>query len=77
MNPLDLLKYAFAAGVAYAIFRQFGKDLNGIGNCVRAEKAKSERRWKMEIANEIEELEPKEKAKRIAERLRHDAYRDT
>ena len=41
MNPLDLLKYAFAAGVAYTVFRAFHKILNEIIKKVRAEKAKS------------------------------------
>jgi hypothetical protein len=42
----------------------------------RSKAAEQERRWKFQLANDIEELEPKDKAHRIAELLRHDAYRN-
>jgi hypothetical protein len=72
----DDIKFWIGIGVAYAIFQQMRKDVNGIGMFARKEKDRNERRWKHELANEIEELEPVDKAARLAKRLREDAWRD-
>lgn len=76
MSNADLLRLAFAAGIVYALFRQMRKDVNGIGMAMRSDRAKAERRWKHDIANDIEELRPREQAARLAKRLREDAWRD-
>jgi hypothetical protein len=69
-------KFWIAVGIAYAILQQARKDVNGIGIAMRKEAARNERRWKHELANEIEELEPTAKSARLAKRLREDAWRD-
>jgi hypothetical protein len=69
-------RFWIAVGFMYALFRVMRKDINGIGIFARKEKDRNERRWKHEMANEIEELEPKDKSARLAKRLREDAWRD-
>jgi hypothetical protein len=76
VDQKQLLEFVFGAGFVLAIIRQFRKDLKGVGDMTRAKAAEQERRWKFQLAEDIEELEPKEKAHRIAERVRHDAYRN-
>lgn len=71
-----VLEIVFGAGLLVGIVRQLRKDLKGVGDMTRAKAAEQERRWKFQLANDIEELEPKDKAHRIAELLRHDAYRN-
>ncbi len=70
----------FGAGVSWATMgakvQKAQTDVNNIGGISRANDRKQERRWKHDIANDIEELEPKEKSARIAKRLREDAWRD-
>lgn len=74
-----LLSAIFGAGAAYATIQtkivKAQHDVNNIGNLARANDSKQETRWKHMIANTIEELEPKDKARRIANLLREDAWR--
>jgi hypothetical protein len=79
MNAAEIIKWAFLAGMGYMFVRQIRKDVNGIGMGMRAEKGRSERRWKHTIATEIEVCAARgdmEGVKKFAELLRHDAYRD-
>lgn len=70
----------FGAGVVYATMRlkiqKAQSDVNNVAGVGRENERKAERRWKHMIANEIEELEPKEKAGRVARLLREDAWRN-
>jgi hypothetical protein len=85
-----LLSAIFGAGVAYATMSakiaKAQTDANNIARIMRDNDAKQakvalenetkqERRWKHGIANQIEELEPKQKARLIANLLREDAWR--
>jgi hypothetical protein len=73
---MNLFKLGLYIGFGYAVFRQLNKDVNGLGRRQRDNESRAERRWKHEIADQVEELEPKEKAKRLAHRIREDAWRD-
>ena len=66
----------FSAGVTWAVLKQARKDVNGIGIAMRAEKGRGERRFKHQIAALIEASATLEEAKKYAELLRQDAYRD-
>lgn len=72
----DDIHFWMGVGMGYVLFQQMRKDVNGIGIFTRKEKDRNERRWKHELANEIEELEPADKSARLAKRLREDAWRD-
>lgn len=72
----DDSKFWIAVGFTYALSHVMRKDINGIGIFARKEKDRNERRWKHELANEIEELKPADKSARLAKRLREDAWRD-
>jgi len=50
--------------------------IDGVGNKGREIERKQERRWKHQIADEVEGLLPSDKATRLANRIRQDAYRD-
>lgn len=69
---MDLIKWAFVAGVFYAVARRGLKDLNGLGARQLAEIKRNEKRWKLEVADEIEKLQPNDDGKRLANRLRAD-----
>lgn len=81
----------FGAGVAYATLRlqlvrerddrqredsATRKDMNGLGGKLRQDEGRAERRWKHLIAAHIEASTTLEEAKKYAELLRQDAYRD-
>lgn len=74
-----LLSAIFGAGAAYATMQtkitKAQTDSNRIGGIMRDNDSKQETRWKHGIANQIEELKPKDKAHRIANLLREDAWR--
>lgn len=67
---MDLIKWAFIGGVVYAVARRGLKDLNGLGARQVAEMKKAERLFKLELADEIETLQPNDEGKRLANRLR-------
>jgi hypothetical protein len=75
-----LLGAVFGAGIVYGTMqlkiKKAQTDVNNIGKIGKENDAKQERRWKHMIANQIEELEPKDKAIRIAKLLREDAWRN-
>jgi len=52
------------------------KDADGVGSMARDIRAVAQRRWLHEVADRIEELEPKDKAARLAHRVREDAWRN-
>lgn len=72
-----VLGVIFGAGGALATnrikVRKNQTDITGVANKVRGESERSDRRWKLWIAGEVEQLEPKEKAQRIARWIRDDA----
>ena len=76
VDVVNLFKFGVYVGVAYMFLRQLNKDVNGLGKLHRSSESRAERRWKHQIASEVEELEPKEKAARLAHRIREDAWRD-
>jgi hypothetical protein len=76
VTTADLVRFAFAVGIAYAVFRQMRKDINGIGIGMRSERGRAERRWKHMIATQIETSADLEEAKQHAKLLREDAWRD-
>lgn len=47
-------------------------DINGVSRKVDHAAARENRRWVLQVAGEVEQLEPKDKAARIAQRLRCD-----
>ena len=51
------------------------KDSDGIARLVRDEIARSERNWLHEIADRAEELYPRDRAHRLAHRIREKAWR--
>ena len=75
-----ILGAIFGAGGAWTAQRfkiaKAQTDVNRIGGIARENDKKAERRWKHQLADEIEDLEPKDRSKRIADRIRQDAYRD-
>lgn len=75
MSNADWIKLAFFVGIVYAAFRQLAKDVNGIGQGMRAEKAEAHRRWLFEIADRVEEAGTQDQRNRVAGRIRHSAYR--
>jgi len=50
--------------------------IDGVGRKARSIEAESQRRWLHEIADRAEELEPQDKAKRLAHRIREEAWRN-
>lgn len=74
-----LLSAIFGAGAAYATMQskivKAQTDTNRVADLMRANDLKQETRWKHGIANQVEELEPKQKAHLIANLLREDAWR--
>ncbi len=66
----------FIAGGVYAAMqirtRKNATDINGVSRKVDAASARDNRRWMLQIAGEVEQLEPSGKAARIAQRLRSD-----
>lgn len=76
IDVMNLFKLGLYIGFGYAVFRQLSKDVNGLGKRQRDSEGRAERRWKHQIASEVEELEPKEKSARLARRIREDAWRD-
>lgn len=75
-----VLSAIFGAGVSYATMAakitKAQTDVTRVADIGRKNDLKEERRWKHQIASQIEELEPKEKAHRIANLLREDAWRN-
>lgn len=69
-------KFWIAVGLAWAFIKQNRKDTTGVAHAGRKEASRNERRWKHQLADEIEELEPADKSARLAKRLREDAWRD-
>jgi hypothetical protein len=76
VNALEIMKYGIAIGIAYAAFWQLRRDVNNIGKIMRGDERKAERRWKHQVATQIENSTTLDEAKRYAELLRQDAYRD-
>lgn len=51
------------------------RDSDGLGKLVREEKARNQRRWLFAIADSVESAETPEMRARLANRIRHEAYR--
>lgn len=71
-DTMNLLKWGFAAGVFYMMFRQKSKDVDGVGIKQRNAEALAEKRRRNDIADEIEKLCPNKDGRRLAKKLRED-----
>jgi hypothetical protein len=74
-----ILSAAFSAGATYAALqarmRKNAADIRGVADSMRANARVEERRWKLMIASQVEQLEPHDRAARIARWLSDDAGR--
>lgn len=75
-NLMDLFKFGVYCGIGYMVVRQLRKDVNGIGIALRSDRSKAERRWKHQIATQIETSITLKEAQEHAKLLREDAWRD-
>ena len=55
---------------------QLKGQIDGVGKKAQGIKEENQRRWLHEIADRAEELEPQDKAKRLAHRIREEAWRN-
>lgn len=74
-----ILGAVFGAGVVYTTVRltiaKTQSDVSNVARIGRDHYLQQEQRWKHMIANDIEKLEPKADAHRVANLLREDAWR--
>lgn len=71
-DTMGLLKWGFAAGVAYMFLAKKSKDVDGVGMKQRAAEILAEKRRRNDIADEIEKLCPNKDGRRLAKKLRED-----
>ncbi len=55
--------------------RQSKQWVDGLGGIVRTNNSKAERRWMLQLADDVEDAETQEKRTRIATRIREEVWR--
>lgn len=80
LSALQYFGSIVAAAVAFYTtvtlkLKSLKAQIDGVGKKERDAAAQNQRRWLHEIADRVEELEPPERADRLAHRIREEAWR--